>query len=137
MCQAQGQPRDASTVLAILRSMGVEDFEPSVLHQLMAYMHRYCAEVFHDGADFAEHSGRAGQLECEDVLLAVRLREKAAQTVVPPLIDWLARTRNKEKLPAPHPSLKSMPQLELCLMQPNYQQMPAGARGRGDEELRS
>ena len=68
-------------VVAILRSMGVEEFEPHVLRQLLEYMHRYCAEVFADGADFAEHSGRAGQIECEDVKLAVRLKAAASQTV--------------------------------------------------------
>lgn len=121
---ASRQPRDAETVVAILRSMGVEEFEPRVLHQLLEFMHSYCIQVFQDGADFAEHSGRAGQIECEDVMLAVRLKEAASNTYAPQLIEWLARTRNKEKLPDPNPPLNAMPPLNLCLMQKNYQLEP-------------
>ena len=38
---SSGAPRDAATVDEILRSMGVTDYEPGVLHQLLTFMHSH------------------------------------------------------------------------------------------------
>lgn len=129
MAAASGPPlpRDAEVVVAILQSMGVERFEPRVLHQLMEFIHRYCAEVFQDGADFAEHSGRGGAIECEDVQLAVRLKAAASQTSAPELIRWLAYARNKEQLPEQAQAGIKLPKEHLCLLHPNYQLEPSDA----------
>lgn len=118
-------PRDAKVVIAILRSMGVERFEPRVLHQLLEFMHRYCADIFRDGADFAEHRGCHGAIESEDVLLAMRLKAAASQTAAPELIHWVAYTRNMQKLPEQtHAGIK-LPKAQLCLLNPNYQLEPS------------
>ena len=78
--------------------MGVTEYEPRVLHQLLEFLHRYCTEVFHEGHLYAEHAGRS-QLECEDVQLALRLKAAASQTGAASLIEWMARERNREPLP--------------------------------------
>mmetsp|Transcript_72689 Transcript_72689/g.161530 ORF Transcript_72689/g.161530 Transcript_72689/m.161530 type:complete len:206 (-) Transcript_72689:148-765(-) len=118
-------PRDADHVAAILRSMGVKQYEPRVLHQLLEFMHRYCTEVFQDGASYAEHSGRAGSIECEDVQLAVRLKEAASQTSAPELIAMLAHFRNQEPLPEQPQARITLPKENLCLLHPNYQLEPS------------
>ena len=122
-------------VVNILRSMGVEEYEPRVLHQLLEFMHRYCAEVFQDGADYAEHSGRS-QLECEDVQLAVRLKAAASQTNAPELISRLARERNKLEL-LPHGLKNAMPPYQKTLLETNFQLEPTAhdaSRGNVDPE---
>ena len=34
------QPRDAKLITALLRGMGVEEFDPKVVHQLLEFTHR-------------------------------------------------------------------------------------------------
>ena len=114
-------PRDAQLVTAVLRSMGVTEYEPRVLHQLLEFLHRYCTEVFHEGHQYAEHAGRS-QLECEDVQLALRLKAAASQTGAASLIEWMARERNREPLPpAPTSAGVQLPPQRMCLLKVNYQ----------------
>ena len=114
-------PRDAHLVIAVLRSMGVTEYDPHVLHQLLEFLHRYCTEIFHEGHQYAEHAGRS-QLECEDVQLALRLKAAASQTGASSLIEWMARERNREPLPpAPTSAGVQLPPQRLCLLKVNYQ----------------
>ena len=78
--------------------MGVDDYEPRVLHQLLEYMQGYAVDVFADAAQFAEHAGRSGQLECEDVQLSARLKAASAQAHPPQLLERMARARNQHRL---------------------------------------
>jgi len=118
-------PRDAGKVMAVLQSMGEEQNDPRVLHQLLEFMHRYCSEVFRDGFDYAEHSGRTGQLECEDVHLALKLKAAATQVRQPAFLEWLAKERNRQPLPAaPSSAGVQLPRPRDCLLTPNYQLRP-------------
>lgn len=111
---------------ALLASMGVDVYEPRVLHQLLEYMHLYVTEVFADAAHYAQHAGRTGQLECEDVQLAARLKGAAAQQAsAPQLLDWIASARNREALTAPSVPNVQLPNPRLCLVQENWQLEPA------------
>ena len=123
---APSVPRDAHLVTAVLRSMGVRDYEPRVLHQLLEYMQRYTVEVFHEGGEYAEHAGRS-QLECEDVHLAIRLRAVASQAGASSFIEWLARERNRVPLPEAPKSAGQLPPQRLCLLKENYQLEPRAA----------
>jgi transcription initiation factor TFIID subunit 9B len=38
-------PRDAKLIAHILESMGVEEYEPRVINQLLEFMHRYVTDV--------------------------------------------------------------------------------------------
>lgn len=121
---AAALPRDAHLVTAVLNSMGVDEYEPRVLHQLLEFMQRYCSEVFHEGHLYAEHAGRS-TLECEDVQLALRLKAAASQTGAASLIEWMARERNREPLPpAPTTAGVQLPPQRLCLLKVNYQLDP-------------
>lgn len=118
-------PRDAATVDEILRSMGVTDYEPGVLHQLLTFMHAHCAEVFSEGADYAAHAGRTA-VECEDVRLACRLKSAEAQVTSAPFLEWLARERNGQPLPAAPTSTSGiqLPPQKFCLLAANYDLVP-------------
>jgi len=88
-------------------------------------MHRYCIEVFRDGADYAEHAGRSGTIECEDVHLALKLKSAATQTAPETFLIRLARERNRQPLPAPHSGAGvQLPRPKDCLLTPNYQLEP-------------
>jgi len=118
---SEAQPRDAATLERILHSMGVYDYEPGVLHQLLTFMHVHCSEVFADGAAYAEHAGRTS-VECEDVRLVCRLKSAEAQVTSAPFLEWLARERNRQPLPAAPTSTSGiqLPPQKYCLLTPNY-----------------
>ena len=135
------QPLDASAMRRLLASMGVDDYQPRVVHQLLEFMQQYTADIFAESETLAEHAGRAGQLECEDVHLSARLRAAANQTSAPQLMEWMARSRNREPLTAPAVPNVQLPHPRLCLVEENYQLAPrtraavappAGAGGGGD-----
>jgi transcription initiation factor TFIID subunit 9B len=115
------QPRDAATVERILRSMGVDDYEPGVLHQLLAFMHAHCADVFSNGATYAAHAGRE-RVECEDVRLVCRLKSAEAQITSAPFLEWLSRERNRQPIPAAPTSTSGiqLPFQKHCLLTANY-----------------
>lgn len=79
-------------------------------------------QVFRDGADYALHAGRPGQLECEDVYLAIKLKAAASQPPSVSFIDWMASETNRQPLPAAAevPGVQ-LPLQKLCLLTPNYQ----------------
>lgn len=111
---------------ALLRSMGVDQYEPRVIHQLLEYAQQYTTEIFIDSLHLADHAGRAGQLDCEDMLLSVRLKEKASQAAAPTgkLMDWMARTANKQPItPVTMPGI-ILPQPKYCLVEENWQHRP-------------
>eukprot|EP00967_Tisochrysis_lutea_P054852 scaffold68738_cov37-Tisochrysis_lutea.AAC.3 len=145
MAATSSQPRDAATVERILHSMGVEHYEPGVLHQLLAFMHAHCADIFADGAVYAAHAGRQA-VECEDVRLVCRLKSAEANVTSAPFLEWLARERNRQPIP-PAPSTTSGIQLPVqkhCLLSVNYdmvarptEQPAEHEEGRGKREAPS
>lgn len=46
-------PRDAKAMDLILKSMGVEEYEPRVINQLLEFYHRYVTEVLQDAQAYA------------------------------------------------------------------------------------
>ena len=52
----------------------MQDAQPGVLHQLLEFSHRYTAQVLSDALVYAEHAGRSGKVEMDDVVLAVQAR---------------------------------------------------------------
>jgi transcription initiation factor TFIID subunit 9B len=117
------EPRDAKLVKAILRSMGVQQFEPRVVNQFLEFWYRYVVDVLGDAQVYAEHAGKAA-LDCDDVKLAIQSRVNFTFWQPPPretLLE-LAKIRNSIPLPkvigGPGPAL---PPDEDILMNPNYQ----------------
>jgi transcription initiation factor TFIID subunit 9B len=121
---SSGAPRDVKVVEAVLQSMGVRHYDERVAHQLLEFMHRYCGEVCRDGLDYAEHAGRPGQLECEDVHLAAKMKSKAGQVATQKFLEQLARETNRGDLPPAATAPYQLPSRKDCLMVPNYQLVP-------------
>lgn len=125
-------PRDAKVMAQLLKSMGVEEYQPRVLNQLLEFMYRYVSEVLHDGLMYAEHAGRS-ELAIEDVQLAVQARVNSSFTQPPPreLLLELAKEKNSNPLPN-FPSRLGvlLPPDEHCLTQPTYQIEPRQAAKR-------
>jgi len=118
---APQQPDAAARLRTLLTSMGVHDYEPRVVHQLLEFQQTYLTEIFEDGAIYAEHAGRPGQLECEDVQLATRLRAAIFQTTAPKLLESMAKDRNRSAIRQPPVPGIQLPEAHLCLVQENWQ----------------
>ncbi|KAG9219172.1 hypothetical protein CCMSSC00406_0001582 [Pleurotus cornucopiae] len=67
-------PTARSIALLIASTPGVQDAQPGVLHQLLEFAHRYTSQIITDGMVYAEHAGRSGKLDMDDVMLAVQAR---------------------------------------------------------------
>jgi transcription initiation factor TFIID subunit 9B len=73
--QADNLPPTARAIALLLSSTpSVQDVQPGVLHQLLEFSHRYTTHVLSDSLVYAEHAGRTGKVEMDDVVLAVQAR---------------------------------------------------------------
>eukprot|EP00002_Diphylleia_rotans_P012750 TRINITY_DN2491_c0_g1_i2.p1 TRINITY_DN2491_c0_g1~~TRINITY_DN2491_c0_g1_i2.p1 ORF type:complete len:168 (+),score=41.05 TRINITY_DN2491_c0_g1_i2:51-554(+) len=120
---ASDLPRDAKVMAHILQSMGVEDYEPRVIHQLIEFMYRYLSEVFQDAQVYSQHANKTA-LDVEDVRLAVQMRVNTSFTQPPPreVILEIAQQKNSQPLPPiPQKFGIRLPPEQHCLTQPNYQ----------------
>lgn len=68
-------PQTARAIsLLIAATPTVQGSQTGVLHQLLEFSNRYTAQVLSDALVYAEHAGRSGKVEMEDVALAVQAR---------------------------------------------------------------
>ena len=68
-------PSTARAIALLLSSTpSVQDAHPGVLHQLLEFSHRYTTQVLTDAGVYAEHAGRGGKIETDDITLAVQAR---------------------------------------------------------------
>ncbi|TCD66823.1 Transcription initiation factor TFIID subunit 9 [Steccherinum ochraceum] len=67
-------PTARAIALLLASTPGVQDAQPGVLHQLLEFSYRYSTQVLSDSLVYAEHAGRAGKIEMDDVVLAVQAR---------------------------------------------------------------
>jgi hypothetical protein len=51
----QGQPQDAQDIEVLLKSMGVEDYEPAVVRQLLEFYHSQVADILTTAQTFKQH----------------------------------------------------------------------------------
>uniref|UniRef100_A0A7N0ZUY0 Transcription initiation factor TFIID subunit 9 n=1 Tax=Kalanchoe fedtschenkoi TaxID=63787 RepID=A0A7N0ZUY0_KALFE len=116
-------PRDAKIVKTLLKSMGVEDYEPRVIHQFLELWYRYVVDVLTDAQVYSEHAGKTA-IDCDDVKLAIQSKVNFSFSQPPPreILLELARSRNKIPLPKTiaGPGIP-LPPDEDTLISPNYQ----------------
>lgn len=67
-------PTARSIALLLASTPTIQDAQPGVLHQLLEFSHRYISQVLSDALVYAEHAGRPGKVEMEDVVLAIQAR---------------------------------------------------------------
>lgn len=119
----EDMPRDAKIVKSLLKSMGVEEYEPRVVHQFLELWYRYVVDVLTDAQVFSEHSGKS-VIDSDDVKLAIQSKVNFSFSQPPPreVLLELARNRNKNPLPksiAAHGI--PLPPERHTLISPNYQ----------------
>ncbi|XP_044495318.1 transcription initiation factor TFIID subunit 9-like isoform X2 [Mangifera indica] len=119
----ENMPRDAKIVKSLLKSMGVEDYEPQVIHQFLELWYRYVVDVLTDAQVYSEHAGKT-TIECEDIKLAIQSKVNFSFSQPPPreVLLELSRTRNRIPLPKviASPGIALPPQQDT-LLGANYQ----------------
>jgi transcription initiation factor TFIID subunit 9B len=131
-------PRNAQLMALLLKSMGIDEWEPRVVNQLLEFMYSYTADVLKDSNEYAAHAGRK-QIEVSDVRLAIDSKATKCQT--PPdrnvclvrLSTYLqelikiALRRNQTPIPIPPQRVPGvlLPPEEYCLLKENYQVVPS------------
>eukprot|EP01028_Stygiella_incarcerata_P010080 TRINITY_DN5083_c0_g1_i1.p1 TRINITY_DN5083_c0_g1~~TRINITY_DN5083_c0_g1_i1.p1 ORF type:complete len:151 (+),score=23.21 TRINITY_DN5083_c0_g1_i1:59-454(+) len=80
--ESGADPREAQYVAQILEAMGVDDYEPQVVRQLMEFSHRYITGVLRDAQSYMEYAGHT-ELHLEDVKLAIQSRVNYSFTTPP------------------------------------------------------
>ncbi|KNA06924.1 hypothetical protein SOVF_176640 [Spinacia oleracea] len=118
-------PRDAKIVKSLLKSMGVEEHEPRVVHQFLELWYRYVVDVLTDAQVYSEHAGK-GTIDCDDVKLAIQSKVNFSFSQPPPREVLLELARNRNKTPLPKNvggSGVPLPPEEYTLISPNYQLM--------------
>ncbi|KAJ4461433.1 putative TATA binding protein associated factor 21kDa subunit [Paratrimastix pyriformis] len=116
-------PLDAQSLELILKQMGITEYEPRVIPQLMEFMHRYLVDIYRDAQCYAEHASRQDKLELDDVKLAIRSK-MTYSFVSPPsyeVLKDLAKQRAQQPLPPAPPEGILLPPERLCLTSQNYQ----------------
>jgi transcription initiation factor TFIID subunit 9B len=117
-------PGEAITIRKILKSMGVEEYEPRVINMLLDFMYKYVSEVLMDAEAYSEQTGRApGEVDTENVVLAIEARA-AHSFVQQPSQEDLSKIASKINS-QPLPKLKEKYGLRLppdteSLVLPNW-----------------
>ncbi|KAF8314715.1 TFIID-31kDa-domain-containing protein, partial [Clavulina sp. PMI_390] len=140
-------PRDARLIALMLASSpAISDAQPGVLHQLLEFAHRYTGQVLGDALTYADHAGRTGNIQMEDVTLAIQSRvgwEFGGRVPKEHLLSLATKT-NSEPLPTISETYGiRLPPQKYCLTaidfdlvpnKPPPQDMPSVSSDEEDED---
>lgn len=115
-------PKDAQVIMSIMKDMGITDYEPKVINQLLEFTYRYVTCILDDSRIYANHAKKKF-IDLDDVRLAVKMQMERTFTNPPPrdvLLD-VARAKNNIPLPfvKPNNGLR-LPPDRYCLNATNY-----------------
>ncbi|MFH4982778.1 hypothetical protein AB6A40_009487 [Gnathostoma spinigerum] len=116
-------PRDAQVMQAMLREMGVTDFEPRVVSQLLEFAYRYTTEILEDARSISEHAGKK-QIDESDVQFAVDNASCSWRSLRPDRQLMIELAEQKNVIPLPPIRVNfglRLPNDRFCLVQPNVQ----------------
>ncbi|KAI0559407.1 transcriptional activation factor TAFII32 [Gracilaria domingensis] len=117
-----GKPRDARIIEAILRAMGVDQYDPRVVNQLLELLYRYVSGVLLDARNVCEHTFKT-QIDAEDIKLAIKSTCSHSFLQPPPreVTMRIAAERNSVPLPQIEQMAGlSLPKPEFQLTEQNY-----------------
>lgn len=76
-------PRDAKIIEGLLKSMGVEEYEPRVIHKFLELWYRYVVDVLTDAQVYSEHASKSA-IDLDDVKLAIQSQANFSFSQPPP-----------------------------------------------------
>lgn len=110
--QTKHVPKDAQVIMSIMKEVGITEYEPRVVNQLLEFTYRYVTSILDDARVFANHSKKKA-IDLDDVRLAVQIQVDKSFTSPPPreVLLEVARVKNVTPLPLikPHCGLRLPP----------------------------
>eukprot|EP00603_Paraphysomonas_imperforata_P013942 CAMPEP_0114460006 /NCGR_PEP_ID=MMETSP0104-20121206/5512_1 /TAXON_ID=37642 ORGANISM="Paraphysomonas imperforata, Strain PA2" /NCGR_SAMPLE_ID=MMETSP0104 /ASSEMBLY_ACC=CAM_ASM_000202 /LENGTH=180 /DNA_ID=CAMNT_0001632683 /DNA_START=103 /DNA_END=642 /DNA_ORIENTATION=+ len=86
------------SVMDILKSMGVTEYDPAVLVALEEYGRRIATDLLCDAKDFSVHASRK-KIDIEDIKLAIMLKDKKKKMASPLIKAQQDAQINQQELP--------------------------------------
>jgi transcription initiation factor TFIID subunit 9B len=112
-------PRDARAIAAILEEMGIEKYEPSVVHMLLEVLHGHVTSLLQGAREVADHAGKQ-EVDLDDLRLAAETHRSPVEPPPRTVLLALARERNAIPLPRAHtpapPATMPLPPFEYQLV---------------------
>merc|ERR1711874_597309 len=71
--QKPSRPKEAQVMEAILKDMGITDYEPGVINQMLEFTYRYVSQILDDARVYANYAKKNKNIEMDDVKLAVHM----------------------------------------------------------------
>ncbi|XP_034340798.1 transcription initiation factor TFIID subunit 9B [Arvicanthis niloticus] len=122
MAPVKNAPRDALVMAQILKDMGITEYEPRVINQMLEFAFRYVTTILDDAKIYSSHAKKA-TVDADDVRLAIQCRADQSFTSPPPRDFLLDIARQKNQIPLPLIKPYAGPRLppdRYCLTAPNY-----------------
>ncbi|KAL5005183.1 hypothetical protein ScPMuIL_018639 [Solemya velum] len=127
MAAPKSTPRDAQVMTAILKDMGILDYEPRLVNQMLEFAYRYITDVLDDAKVYSNYASKKN-IDAEDVRLAVHCRMDQSFTTPPPkdMLMEIARQKNSQALPLIKPySVPRLPPDRNCITSTNFKLVAA------------
>ncbi|XP_041111461.1 transcription initiation factor TFIID subunit 9-like isoform X2 [Polyodon spathula] len=115
-------PKDAQVMTQILKDMGIAEYEPRVINQMLEFTYRYVTTIIEDAKIYSTHAKKSN-VDADDVRLAIQCRMDQSFTSPPPRDFLLEVARQKNQTPLPLIKPYTGPRLppdRYCLTAPNY-----------------
>ncbi|XP_061905095.1 transcription initiation factor TFIID subunit 9 [Entelurus aequoreus] len=122
MSAPKSVPKDAQVMMQILKDMGVSEYEPRVINQMLEFTYRYVTTIIEDAKIYATHAKKSN-VDADDIKLAIQCRMDQSFTSPPPRDFLLEVARQKNQTPLPLIKPYTGPRLppdRYCLTAPNY-----------------
>ncbi|KAK9504396.1 hypothetical protein O3M35_010736 [Rhynocoris fuscipes] len=120
--QTKQYPKDGLVIISMLKDLGIVNYEPRVINQLLEFATRYVTCVLDDAKAFANHSKKK-TIDLDDVKLAIGMQTEKVFTTPPPrdLLLEVARSKNSIPLPSvkPHCGIR-LPPDRYCFSACNF-----------------
>jgi len=125
-------PKEAQVMAGILRDLGITQYDPGVLTQMLEFSYKYTSNILKDAKMYSNHARKRG-IDCDDIKLAVQVNSEQTVTTPPPkeLLIELSEAKNSVQLPLIKPGAGlRLPPDRHCLTSTNYR-LKSAARGGG------
>uniref|UniRef100_A0A8C9RLW1 TAF9 RNA polymerase II, TATA box binding protein (TBP)-associated factor n=2 Tax=Scleropages formosus TaxID=113540 RepID=A0A8C9RLW1_SCLFO len=122
MASPKTLPKDAQVMVQILKDMGINEYEPRVINQMLEFTYRYVTTIIEDAKIYATHAKKSS-VDADDIRLAIQCRMDQSFTSPPPRDFLLEVARQKNQTPLPLIKPYTGPRLppdRYCLTAPNY-----------------
>ncbi|KAM5290825.1 transcription initiation factor TFIID subunit 9B isoform 3-T4 [Glossophaga mutica] len=83
MALPKNSPRDALVMAQILKDMGITEYEPRVINQMLEFAFRYVTTILDDAKIYSSHAKKPN-VDADDVRLAIQCRADQSFTSPPP-----------------------------------------------------